>query len=672
MKPLFTLILIFVYLFSYQIQAQSEKKFKKQKLEKFDEKFKQFKKTQNKNYNDFVDQIDKYFADFLRKNWLEFQIHSGKKIEENPKPETFPEAKNIPDTISNQLELALSDEIALEQALIMPVNYKESTYQEAPATAVLDFYGDDISVKYVPAFNQKINPAVNPESIAQFWEKISDLDYRLLLNDLFFYKNKYALNDFGYYLLVKKFAKSITENKNHAVLITWYLMTKSKYKVKIGYNEKSIFLLLPSKMQVYGISYFDFDGLTYYVMDFAGKKLLTYKNNYELAYRTINFAITKTLKFKEDLQQKQVEFSFENEIYSFDFEYNLNAINFYKEFPQIELKAYFNSLITQSATESIIKNLKEIIRNMEEIKAVNFLLSLVQNGFAYKIDDIQFGREKTFFPEELLYYPFSDCEDRAIFFTYLVTNLLGLEVVGLDYPGHVATAVKFNHDYSGDFYIVNGEKYIVCDPTYINAPVGVSMKDLSNAKANLITKKSSGFLSRNLPNILIEQFKKIYEITGNIILPKIIEIQSGKIVSGNYTGSIRIQDTTLTASENTFFTAGFDNNNQLQWTKKYNGNNTFIDIIAENQSAYLLFNNQEDNKKRNILARMDQQGNITWKNIIHDISPVYSNANTQVTLYDKQGNQLIGKTYAEADYFEGKKLNIRNEKILVILPLKTL
>lgn len=60
----------------------------------------------------------------------------------------------------------------------------------------------------------------------------------------------------------------------------------------------------------------------------------------------------------------------------------------------------------------------------------------------------QFGREKYFFAEETLFYPLSDCEDRAIFFAILIRNLLGLDVIGLDYPGHIATAVHFSNDVS--------------------------------------------------------------------------------------------------------------------------------------------------------------------------------------------------------------------------------
>jgi hypothetical protein len=110
----------------------------------------------------------------------------------------------------------------------------------------------------------------------------------------------------------------------------------------------------------------------------------------------------------------------------------------------------------------------------------------VQTAFEYKTDPEQFGREKPLFPDETLFYPFSDCEDRAILFAYLVRHMLGLDVVALDYPGHIATAVMFSTDIAGDSIVFHGKKYIICDPTYVNADVGASMPEFKNVKPNVI------------------------------------------------------------------------------------------------------------------------------------------------------------------------------------------
>jgi len=61
-----------------------------------------------------------------------------------------------------------------------------------------------------------------------------------------------------------------------------------------------------------------------------------------------------------------------------------------------------------------------------------------------------------------------------------------LKVIGLDYPGHIATAVKFNTDLEGDSVTFNNEKYLVCDPTYVNANIGLCMPDFKDVIPKII------------------------------------------------------------------------------------------------------------------------------------------------------------------------------------------
>ncbi len=89
-------------------------------------------------------------------------------------------------------------------------------------------------------------------------------------------------------------------------------------------------------------------------------------------------------------------------------------------------------------------------------------------------------------PEETLYYPASDCEDRSILFAFLVKNLLGMDIIALDYPGHIATAVKFRSNINGDSVQYNGSRYVICDPTYINADAGMAMPEFKTVTPTVI------------------------------------------------------------------------------------------------------------------------------------------------------------------------------------------
>ncbi|MCI5854973.1 MAG: hypothetical protein MR005_05500, partial [Prevotella sp.] len=57
------------------------------------------------------------------------------------------------------------------------------------------------------------------------------------------------------------------------------------------------------------------------------------------------------------------------------------------------------------------------------------------------------------------------------------------------YPGHLATAVGFTDEVKGDYLMVNGRKFVVCDPTFINAPIGRTMPGMDNQQATVILLK---------------------------------------------------------------------------------------------------------------------------------------------------------------------------------------
>lgn len=86
---------------------------------------------------------------------------------------------------------------------------------------------------------------------------------------------------------------------------------------------------------------------------------------------------------------------------------------------------------------------------------------------------------------ESLHYRYCDCEDRSVLFSILVRDLLGLDVVLLHYPGHLATAVDFGGGVSGDCIDLDDGRYLVCDPTYIGAPVGMAMSDCKRQRAQV-------------------------------------------------------------------------------------------------------------------------------------------------------------------------------------------
>lgn len=135
--------------------------------------------------------------------------------------------------------------------------------------------------------------------------------------------------------------------------------------------------------------------------------------------------------------------------------------------------------------------MKDKIVGKTDTEAANLLLHWVQTAFVYEYDDKVWGDDRAFFAEETLYYPYCDCEDRSILYSKLIRDLLGLNVLLVYYPGHLATAVEFKTDVRGDAIVLDGRRFVVCDPTYIGAPIGLTMPGMDNrtAKVTLLNTK---------------------------------------------------------------------------------------------------------------------------------------------------------------------------------------
>lgn len=68
-------------------------------------------------------------------------------------------------------------------------------------------------------------------------------------------------------------------------------------------------------------------------------------------------------------------------------------------------------------------------------------------------------------------------------------SIVGLEVIGLEYPNHIATAVGFTVDVEGDKVTFGNKKYVICDPTYMGADIGKGMDQFVNVVPKIIEEK---------------------------------------------------------------------------------------------------------------------------------------------------------------------------------------
>ena len=459
-------------------------------------------KKEQQKFDDYKTEQDKLFMQFLEDDWKQFQVFQGLKVDDTPKPTEIPQTEPQP---LQQTEKERDDTV---KELNVP---KSHTSMKSPQTQLktkhgtipaeqkekedvlsphFNFYKMPISMPEESSLNISLKGKPNNETIAEYWKKISNAKFESTLQKAESYKKSLALNDWGYCMLLYDIGKVINKgNKTETRLFTWFMLNKSGYDAKVGYSNKQVYLLLPSKDTVFGAPYFTIDKRRFYVFSLDGKELqlgsmYTYEGDYPDVNKIISLNMNTLPALCGDVP-KQVKFSYNGTDYTIKYTYNKNIVNFLNTYPHTSYPIYFNTPLMNESYASLVEQLKSFLTGKTKFEALNILLRFVQTAFEYKTDQQQFGKEKCLFAEETLFYPYCDCEDRSIIFAYLVKKLLGLEVIGLDYPGHIATAVKIDN-VPGDYVTLNGEKYLICDPTYINANIGMSMPRYKNVKPEIV------------------------------------------------------------------------------------------------------------------------------------------------------------------------------------------
>jgi hypothetical protein len=276
-----------------------------------------------------------------------------------------------------------------------------------------------------------------------------------------------------------------------AELFSWFLLTKSGFQCKVGYSDNHVYLLAPAQPIIYGVPYFTIGGVRYFnlsVKDGAKSpgQILTYGDNYPGANRPVALSLSSAPRLPEEPFERELRFSYAGQEHRLTLRGSRQNVQFFAGYPQTDFQVLFAAAVAGQTDDTLVKALQPLVAGKSETEAVNLLLRFAQTAFQYKTDEDQFGREKYLFVEETLFFPYSDCEDRSILFSYLVRRLTGLEVVGLHFPGHIATAVRFSNDVPGDRITIDGHPYVICDPTYINANIGMAMPQFRASKPEVI------------------------------------------------------------------------------------------------------------------------------------------------------------------------------------------
>ena len=456
--------------------------------------YKAYREELLNGYQGFRQGILNDYTEFLEGVWKEFQVFRGVKRDETPKPVVVPKVEEVP---------VSPDPVVVPEPTVKPKEEPVTPQPEVPIEPItpikptiaptLDFSFYGVGVNAAKLATHKVS-SMESSSISSAWKKYQKEESKDVLNSLELISSSFGLNDWFTFELIRSYTDTLlkSDSSSDRIVLQHFLLTHMGYDVRIARTNKQLLLLVPFKQKMYERSYLNIDGSKYYVfrdninpISESSMSIYTYElpnDKYKGKFVDLVFA-NQNVKL---IKGKDKTCTLTDGRLHITGTVNSGMMEMLRHYPQMDVLYYAASQVMPSFHKNIIEQLKPQISGMSQKQSANALLHFVQYAFEYATDGVQHGYEKPYFIEENFYYPKNDCEDRSIFYAFLIRNLLGLDVHLIQYPGHECTAVCFNDSsVYGDAYTYEGKTYIICDPTYIGSSIGQCMPTYKNVRPKI-------------------------------------------------------------------------------------------------------------------------------------------------------------------------------------------
>ena len=462
-----------------------------------------FRNKAQKEYNDFRDKANAEYVQFMSEAWKSYNSMPAvpaPKIPDFPNPPvTIPEKENekVPENKPLPFEKVITPPPVIQEQPkpIAPVPVIEQP-KSSEKWFSFTVFGTDCKVRLSDANKFSLKDS-KEKTIAGAWQRLSQPEYNNLIRDCLGLRDSLNLCDWAYLEMLQQLSSDfLGKNTNEAALLSAFLYNQSGYKIRLARSEAAnrLYFMIASQHLIFGMNYYTLANEKFYPINCSEKSL----NIFDRAFpneTALSLTIGKEQYFAMNYSDKKTYTAKRYPQVTVTVSANKNLMEFFNTYPRSYINSdpttmwtfYANTPLSQHIKDVLYPVLQDAIQGKSEQDAANIIINFVQTVFGYQTDDIQFGYERPFFSDENFFYPYNNCKDRAILYANIIRDLMGLKVVFLYYPGHLATAVQFKEStIPGDYLIVNGARYLVCDPTYIGANIGRTMPGMDNTKAQVV------------------------------------------------------------------------------------------------------------------------------------------------------------------------------------------
>jgi hypothetical protein len=566
---------------------------------------------------------DEEFSECLREPWHDYFILPALTGESRSGAISQPVYNYSTFDNTSPVRLPFSEVVGLNDAEIdqirsVPLIRKPESDLFSAVRGTFLFYGQQINLSYDKLLILSANGEVSENSISGFWNIFSRSSSNHLVDQLIDYRDLLGLGDWGYFQLVKAASNHIfSDSPWRSDQLAWALMIRSGFDVKLAFNQNSTSILFPSHNSIFNRQFVMIGQKRYYLdREMKGELLVTSQHRFPDTEGMIDLRFHKSLNFKGKLSVRRYTVQWKDKKYGFVLQYNPDVIRFYADYPGCDPSVYFGAPVSATLKEDVLRQFYPLLSKFNTTEAAAFLQQYVQRDIDYYLGNIPGGMASGRFAEEVIASKSGDDRGKAVLFSWLVRTLLKLPVMGVQFPGYYSTAVCYPVQLEGDSYFWRDQQYVITDPTFSMAPIGVIMPEFKDLSASLIDFPGAALTAEKKRDLWILA-GKMGGRRGGTSQDVIFDRQGRALIAGCFADKRSCHP----------FVACFSANNSLQWIRKFEGDGkatAFAITKANDDEVYIAgsFSGriitdgktiQSEPKRRDLFfAQLNQHGELIW------------------------------------------------------------
>jgi len=339
-------------------------------------------------------------------------------------------------------------------------------------TVEVNFYSERIRLNYPMELQVPGRLSVDEDRIIQFYKQLGTTDYTVLLQELLFQQKRLNLNDWLFYELLDKSIDLILNRESDLKrkITKWFFLTKAGFDTRLTYYGNKVYIYVYSNDEVFEVPMIEDQGKKFINLTSINERIPSQKALYLLNFippsqgKSFSFYLPTLPRLQPIVRRKQLEFMYAQKWYQFGINIDLTIPELMREYPFISEVQYLKVPLSQTLTNSLLPQLQESLVGLSNKEALEFLVTLTRSSFRYREDKEHFGKSKPMIPDEVFFYPYSDCEDRSALFYNLVKELLNLPMIVIAFDDHLTIGVALE-GLEGPIIRYGDHNYFICDPT---------------------------------------------------------------------------------------------------------------------------------------------------------------------------------------------------------------